>query len=198
MTTDPALPPLATDDRPERDLAATDADAMLDVEAEPLAPTYGLLVCAKLLALLLDVEDGDAAVFCVLGVVGAVRYVSTPPHVVPCEETRAAICGLVDCWGLLRTYEPRLPADFPLLVVVVVAREAVLRCRLRTECLLRGVLGGLRLGASSSMSLSSSPEKPSSSAIMRTAGSSGCIVRRSSAKRCMSSRKRALEIGRVE
>ena len=80
MTTDPALP-LATDERPERDRATDAADGMLDVETDPDPPTaYGRLVCAKLLALL-DVDDGDAAVFCVLGVVGAVRYVGAPPHV---------------------------------------------------------------------------------------------------------------------
>ncbi|KUI67235.1 hypothetical protein VM1G_11479 [Cytospora mali] len=137
---------------------------------------------------------GDTAVFLLLGVVGAVRYV--PPQV-PCDEFLATC--ILRCWGLRTLLEDLLLPLLPLPAVVVVACDAVLCCRW-SECCplnwLRGVLG-LRLGASSSMSLSVSMDA-SSSRPVSTAGSSGCIVRRISANRCISSRNRALEMGRVE
>jgi hypothetical protein len=116
----------------------------------------------------LDVRD--KAAFLLLGVVGAVRYCC---HVLV-DSFRA---GNRD-----RTLDAWLLADPD------------------RERLLPGVVGFVPSGASLSMSLSDIAMASSSSSCRdsRTEGSSGSMPRRVSAKRCISSRKREFETGRVE
>lgn len=189
-------PPDPYPDPAERALAAR-LTLELDTEVLRLKGGYACRACAKLMGLASVDAVGDAPVNLLLGVVGAVLNV--PAHV-PCDEFLGlAVVGVEPFWGRLRTLLAEMLPPPLLPVVVDVAWDAVLRFRWN-ECRLawlRGVLG-LCLGASSSMSLSVSEEASSSSRPARTAGSRGCVVRRISAKRCISSRNRALDIARVE
>jgi len=143
---------------------------------------YGWRVCAKLLVLVEvdDERDSETPVRRLFGVVGAVRYSC---HVLA-DELRAGSGGR-------RTMrEPPLDVEAELGLGPV----STLLDRVR---LLPGVAGVARAGPSPPGSASDGTDSSSSSA-SNDAGSRGSMLRRISAKLCISSLKRALEIMVVE